>query len=58
MDWLMIFGLVLIIEGLVPLLFPKQWRSYVQKLAQEPVHQIRMVGGALFCLGAVLLLLK
>lgn len=54
----MIFGLVLIIEGLVPLLFPKQWRSYVQKLAQEPVHQIRMVGGALFCLGAVLLLLK
>jgi uncharacterized protein YjeT (DUF2065 family) len=55
MDWLTIIGFVLIVEGLMPLLFPKHWLSYVQKLALEPISSIRIVGGVLFVLGALLL---
>ena len=55
MDWLTIIGFVLIIEGLMPLLFPRQWHDYVQKLALEPISTIRLVGGVLFICGALLL---
>lgn len=58
MDWLLIFGMVFIIEGLIPLLFPKQWQSYVRKLANEPIREVRIVGAVLFIIGAVLLLIK
>lgn len=58
MDWLTIIGFVLIVEGMMPLLFPKQWHKYVQKLALEPTSSIRMVGGVLFVLGALLLFLR
>jgi uncharacterized protein YjeT (DUF2065 family) len=58
MDWLTIIGFVLIVEGLMPLLFPKQWHNYVQKLALEPITTIRIVGGILFTLGALLLFFR
>ena len=58
MDWLTIIGFVLIIEGLMPLLFPKAWLSYIQKLALEPITTIRVVGAILFALGAFLLFLR
>ncbi|MDU0113732.1 MAG: hypothetical protein ACJAZB_000309 [Psychrosphaera sp.] len=58
MDWLTIIGFVLIIEGMIPLLFPKQWLNYVQKLALEPIGTIRIVGGILFILGALLLVFR
>lgn len=54
-DWLMVIGLVLIVEGMMPLLFPATWRNYVRKLAEEPLSGIRVVGGILFFLGIVLL---
>lgn len=58
MDWLTIIGMVLIIEGLMPLLFPKAWQGYVRKLAAEPLSSIRNVGAVLFGLGIVLLWLR
>jgi len=58
MDWLTIIGFVLIIEGMMPLLFPKQWHNYVQKLALEPLSTIRIVGGILFILGSLLLVFR
>lgn len=47
-------GLVLIVEGLGPLLAPKGWRNMVLQLAQQPDEQIRRVGGCLVVAGAVI----
>ena len=52
---LLAFALALIIEGLVPALFPNKWRSYVAKLGQEPASQIRTFGLVIVALGALLL---
>lgn len=57
-DWMLVIGMVLIIEGLLPLLFPKAWQGYVGKLAAEPVSAIRQVGGFLFVIGLVLIWLR
>lgn len=48
-------AIALIIEGLVPALFPNKWRAYVFKLAQEPVSAIRSIGITLVIVGCVLL---
>lgn len=47
-------GLVLIVEGLGPLLAPKGWRNMVLQLAQQPDEQIRRVGGCLVVAGTVI----
>lgn len=52
---LLAFALALIIEGLVPALFPNKWRSYVAKLGQEPASQIRTFGLVIVALGTLLL---
>ena len=52
---LLAFGLVLIIEGIGPLLFPNKWRNYLQKLAQEKVSSIRQVGLVLVTIGVIIL---
>lgn len=57
-DWLLVFGMVLIIEGIMPLLFPKAWQGYIRKLAAEPVAAIRQVGGVLFGIGLLLIWLR
>ncbi len=58
MDWLTILGVVLIIEGVVPLLFPKQWHDYLHKLSLEPISTIRFIGGFVFTVGALLLVFR
>jgi len=50
------FGLVLIIEGLAPALFPNKWRAYILKLAELPIEGIRNVGVFLIILGALITL--
>ncbi|MBU2882680.1 DUF2065 domain-containing protein [Psychrosphaera sp. B3R10] len=57
-EWLTVIGLVLIVEGMMPLLFPKIWQNYIRKLADEPISGIRFVGGVLFVLGIVLLMFR
>ena len=52
---LMALAIALIIEGLIPALFPNKWRAYVLKLANEPVSAIRQIGILLVLIGAVLL---
>ncbi|GAB2999605.1 DUF2065 domain-containing protein [Psychrosphaera aestuarii] len=54
-DWFVVIAMVLIIEGMMPLLFPKTWRNYIKKLSQEPVGVIRQVGLVLFTIGILLL---
>lgn len=38
------FGIVLLIEGVVPAFFPRQWRETFSRLAQFSDGQIRFLG--------------
>lgn len=51
--WLTI-GLVLIVEGLGPLIAPNGWRNMVAQLSQQPDAQLRRIGGCLVVAGAVI----
>ncbi len=53
--WWAALGLVLIIEGLGPMLFPNKWRSYLQKIAEQPTAQMQQLGGILVTAGVLLL---
>lgn len=53
--WWTALGLVLLIEGLGPMLFPNKWRSYLQKIAEQPTAQMQQVGGILVAAGVLLL---
>ncbi len=48
-------ALAFIIEGLVPLLFPVQWKQTMQKIATFEQGQIRFVGLVVTLLGLLLL---
>lgn len=48
-------AIALIIEGLIPALFPNKWQNYVAKLAKEPVQNIRIIGLSIMILGFILL---
>jgi uncharacterized protein len=37
-------GLMLLLEGIIPFLFPKQWRDTISRIAQLTDGQIRFVG--------------
>ena len=50
-------ALMLVFEGLLPLLSPKSWRTMFERAAQLTDGQLRFVGLASVALGVVLLLL-
>lgn len=50
---LIAFALVLIIEGIGPMLFPNKWRDYLQQMVEQPVNQLRSIGGTLVTIGLV-----
>lgn len=54
----MAVGLVLIIEGLAPALFPNKWRNYLRKLAEQPVNDIRNIGFFILILGSIVIWLS
>ncbi|EPN4980811.1 DUF2065 domain-containing protein [Vibrio alginolyticus] len=51
--WLAI-GLVLIMEGIGPLIAPNSWRNMVVQLSEQPNNQLRRIGGCLVVAGAVI----
>ncbi|EHD0098665.1 DUF2065 domain-containing protein [Vibrio vulnificus] len=51
--WLAL-GLVLIVEGLGPLLAPRGWRNMVAQLSEQPDNQLRRIGGCLVVAGTVI----
>lgn len=56
MDNLLIaLALVLILEGIWPMLFPNKWRSYVQKMAELPTKELQMMGGIMVLIGVIAL---
>lgn len=54
-DWLRAFGLLLILEGLMPLLAPARWREVIQQISQLRDGQIRFFGLGAALLGLLLL---
>ncbi|MGJ8693242.1 MAG: DUF2065 domain-containing protein [Thalassotalea sp.] len=52
---LMAIAIALILEGLIPALFPNKWQAYVAKLAAEPTSNIRTIGITVMLIGAVIL---
>ncbi|GAD90885.1 MULTISPECIES: DUF2065 domain-containing protein [Vibrio] len=51
--WIAI-GLVLVLEGLGPLLAPNAWRKMMAQMSQQPDNQLRRLGGCLVVAGAVI----
>jgi len=51
-------GLVLIIEGFGPALFPNKWQNYLLKLAEQPAENIRNMGLLILVVGVIILWLS
>ena len=54
---LVAFCLMLIIEGILPFLYPQRWRKLVVQLAQISDRNMRLLGLGSMLLGLTLLLL-
>ncbi len=52
-EWLIAMGLFLVFEGLMPALFPKQWRKTVVEIAKSPEMNIRTMGFISMLIGLV-----
>lgn len=49
-SWAIALGLMLLLEGILPFLFPKQWRDTFNRITQLSDGQIRFLGlVALLC---------
>lgn len=51
--WLAL-GLVLVVEGLGPLLAPNGWRNMIKQLSDQEDNQLRRIGGCLVVAGVVI----
>lgn len=56
-SWLLAVGLVLLIEGAMLLISPKQWRATMLRVTQLQDGQIRFLGLGAVLLGLVLVLI-
>jgi len=56
-DLLSALALVLVIEGIMPFISPKNWRNTMLQAAQLPDRSLRMIGMASMLLGVILLYL-
>lgn len=53
--WLAI-GLMLILEGIGPLLFPNRWSGYMKMLIEEGPASLRRIGGVLCVIGVIMVI--
>ena len=51
------FCLVLVLEGIIPFLYPQRWRQLVIQIARVDDRSLRLTGLASMILGTVLLYL-
>lgn len=45
--------IVLIIEGLMPLLIPDKWKQFLMQMALQPSESLRRIGGVMVVIGVV-----
>lgn len=55
--WLLGFAMMLVIEGMMPFLFPDLWRQTFQRLLEFTDGQLRFVGFASMLFGLLVLYL-
>jgi uncharacterized protein YjeT (DUF2065 family) len=53
---LMALAMVLIVEGIGPMLFANKWQRFLLQISQQPVNQLRTMGGILVTIGVVSLI--
>ncbi len=53
--WLAALALMLVLEGMMPFLFPKPWRDILRNLSQMQDGQARFVGLSLMLSGLLLI---
>ena len=53
--WLAALGLVLVLEGMMPFLFPKAWRETLSNLSKLQDGQARFIGLSLMISGLLLI---
>ena len=53
---LMAIAMVLIVEGIGPMLFANKWQRFLLQVSQQPVNQLRTMGGGLVTIGVVSLI--
>jgi uncharacterized protein YjeT (DUF2065 family) len=51
------FGMMLLLEGVIPFFFPRQWRDAFSQITQFSDGQIRFFGLTALCCGLIVLLL-
>lgn len=42
--WIVAFGLMLVLEGIMPLLFPEPWRITLRRISHLQDGQVRFIG--------------
>ncbi|WP_293758938.1 DUF2065 domain-containing protein [uncultured Paraglaciecola sp.] len=52
----MAIAMVLVVEGIGPMLFANKWQGFLQQVSQQPVAQLRTMGGILVTIGVVSLI--
>ncbi|NRD75488.1 DUF2065 domain-containing protein [Shewanella sp. VB17] len=50
-------AIVLILEGIGPLLFPHRWRAYLKDISNQNQQLLQRLGGALVTAGVTLLII-
>ncbi|EDQ01939.1 conserved protein of unknown function [Shewanella benthica] len=50
-------GIVLVIEGIGPLLFPNRWKAYLKDISNQNQQLLQRLGGGLVTAGIVLLII-
>ncbi|WP_144211284.1 DUF2065 domain-containing protein [Shewanella donghaensis] len=50
-------GLVLVLEGVGPLIFPQKWKKYLAEVSMQNENVLRRLGGCLVSAGIVLLII-
>ncbi|MBI4808213.1 MAG: DUF2065 domain-containing protein [Nitrosomonadales bacterium] len=53
--WLAALGLMLVLEGIMPFLFPASWRETMRKVSQLQDGQARFIGLTLMLSGLLLI---
>jgi uncharacterized protein YjeT (DUF2065 family) len=53
--WLAALGLMLVLEGVMPFLFPASWRETLRKVSQFQNGQARFIGLTLMLSGLLLI---
>lgn len=54
-SWAIALGMMLLLEGIIPFLFPKQWRAAFSRIMNLSDGQIRFVGLLILACGGILL---